>query len=282
MGLARAVLAVAGSVFERLVEAPSCCLLCCWTSRSSLVARCPWVDSTCARCANESPDESSASSRQGWVAGAVQLASHTAESPWSGHFASSVPVRPQPAGRRLIACSLPGSTGGSAGVPLADEAASPSSTTAQAYPHRAQEGRGERYGVGPGHRLERLRTHLCFNSSPPSLRGGLAWEFIAATGLGGAVCQPGRHLRPSDESRERPQDSRPATALLSLSPSLPGFNPHPGWRPAPPSLVVTTHSQASPPRNDGGLLLKHKWVRSLSNLCPGPTPHLSPPASWAH
>jgi len=40
-------------------------------------------------------------------------------------------------------------------------------------------------------------------------------------------------------------------------------NPHPGWRAAPTSPVVTTHSPTSPPRNDGRLLLKQQWVWSL-------------------
>jgi len=106
--------------------------------------------------------------------------------PGRGTSPLAVPGRPQLAGRRLSACSLPGSTGGSEGVPLADETVSPSSTTLRAYRHRAQEAGGERCGVDRDTRLERLRTHLCVMNSPPSLRGGLVGGWVDITGLGGA------------------------------------------------------------------------------------------------
>jgi len=37
--------------------------------------------------------------------------------------------------------------------------------------------------MGPGHRLERLRTHLCVNNSRLSLRGGLVGRLADITGL---------------------------------------------------------------------------------------------------
>jgi len=192
------------------------------------VARCPWVDSTCARCANESPDDPSASSRQGrWPVtcslrhtrpnlpgrGTSPQRSQGVLSSQADDWTSGSPLEP---------------TGGSEGVPPACVVSPPSSTTAQAYRHRAQKAGGERDGVAPGHRLERLRTHLCVNNSHRLLRGGLVGEWVVTTGLGGAVRQPGRRLRPSDETRERPQDSRLATALLSLSPSAHRLQPAPG------------------------------------------------------
>jgi len=270
----RSVLAVAGSVFERLVEAPSCCLLGSWTSRSSLAARCPWGDSPCARCANESPDDPSASSRQCVVAGAVQLASHTAESPWSGHFASSVPVRPQLAGRRLIACSPLEPTGGSEGVPPACVTAPPSSTTAQAYPQWAQEGRGERGGVVPGHRFERLHTHLYFNSSLPSLRGGLVGELLGIAGLGGAVRQPGCGLKPWRRRRQTQQRKKGCCGPRVLR-RLSDFS---AWSQVPPRLA----SCANKPGGDDSFPSQSsaQWSAAAVDATVGAEP--LPPVSRYH
>jgi len=170
----RSVSAVAGSLFERHVEAPSFCLLGCWTSRPSLVARCPWGDSTCARCANESPDEPSASSRQGRWPVPCSLRHTRPNLPGRGTSPLAVPGRPQPAGRRLIACSLPGSTGGSEGVPPACVTASPWSTTAWAYRHRAQEGRGER-DVGTGTQVGEAPHPPLRQRQPPIVARRTGW-----------------------------------------------------------------------------------------------------------
>jgi len=172
------------------------------------VARCPWVDSTCARCANESQDDPSASSRQGWVAGDVQLASHTPESPWSGHFASTVPGRPQPAGRRLIACSLPGSTGGSAGVPPACVTASPSSTTAQAYPHRAQEAGGERSVGDRDTRIRGSTPTVTSRTASGRCAGDWMGDGSSPPGWVAQDAQPGCGLKPVSRLRQTQKGCR--------------------------------------------------------------------------
>ena len=104
------------------------------------------------------------------------------------------------------------STGGVEGVPLADEAASPSSTALAGLPSSSPGGERREVRGGPRHRCERLRTHCGFTNSRRLLRGGLDGRWVDITGLVGAVRQPGRRLRQSDETRERPHDSQPATA----------------------------------------------------------------------
>jgi len=98
--------------------------------------------------------------------------------PGRGTSPLAVPGRPQRAGRRLIACSPPGSTGGSEGVPPACVTASPLSTTLAGLPSLGPGGERREVRGGTGTHGGEAPHPPLRHEQPPVIARRTGWGMV--------------------------------------------------------------------------------------------------------